>query len=166
MWLEKVFPESKITPRYALVSSVLKTTRPDKTLNSNKSNTCKSIPDALTLYDLMCKASAFKYLFIWVLRHFQHCTGHITMGSWKNRGNQYIQLVKALYCKLLTNGKQLPAFPLEAVPGTKPRPQRWEARVFPLCHRGPNAFKYVSDISLQVQLASHYLECALSSCCW
>ena len=35
------------------------------------------------------------------------------MGSWKGRGNQYIQLVKVLYCKLLTNGKQLPAFPLE-----------------------------------------------------
>ena len=25
------------------------------------------------------------------------------MGSWKDRGNQYIQLVKVLYCKLLTN---------------------------------------------------------------
>ena len=52
------------------------------------------------------------YLF-GVLRRFQHCTGHITMGSWKGRGNQYIQLVKVLYCKLLTNGKQLPVFPLE-----------------------------------------------------
>ena len=50
-------------------------------------------------------------------------------GSWKGRGNQYIQLVRVLYCKLPTNGKQLPAFPLEAVPGTEPRPQRWEARV-------------------------------------
>ena len=29
------------------------------------------------------------------------------------RGNQYIQLIKVLYCKLLTNGKQLPALPLE-----------------------------------------------------
>ena len=25
-----------------------------------------------------------------VLRRFQHCTGHITTGSWKGRGNQYI----------------------------------------------------------------------------
>ena len=41
-----------------------------------------------------------------------------------------------LYCKLPTNGKQLPAFPLEAVPGTEPQPQRWEGRVLPLCHRG------------------------------
>ena len=48
-------------------------------------------------------------------------------GSWKGRGNQYIQFVRVLYCKLPTNGKQLPAFPLEAVLGIKPRPQRWEA---------------------------------------
>ena len=62
------------------------------------------------------------------------------MGSRKGRGNQYIQFVRVLYCKLLTNSKQLPAFPLEAVLGTKPRPQRWEARVLPLCHRGPKYF--------------------------
>ena len=42
------------------------------------------------------------------------------MGSWKDRGNQYIQFVRGLYCKLPTNGKQLPAFPLEAVPGIEP----------------------------------------------
>ena len=60
---------------------------------------------------------------------FQHCTGHIMKGSWKGRENQYILFVRVLYCKLLTNGQQLPAFPLEAVPGTEPRPQRWEARV-------------------------------------
>ena len=52
------------------------------------------------------------YLF-GVLRCFQHCTGHIMTGSWKGRGNQYIQFVRVLYCKLLTSGKQLPAFPLE-----------------------------------------------------
>ena len=69
---------------------------------------------------------------IGVLRRFQHCTGHITTGSWKGRGNQYIQLVMVLYCKLPTNGKQLLAFPLESMPGTEPRPQRWEARVLPL----------------------------------
>ena len=59
------------------------------------------------------------------------------MGSWKGRGNQYIQLVKVLYCKLLSNGKQLQAFPLQVGPGTEPRPQRWEATVLPLCHCGP-----------------------------
>ena len=77
-----------------------------------------------------------------VLHCFQHCTGHITTGSWKGRGNKYIQLVKVLYCKLATNSKQLPAFPLEAVPGTEPRPQRWEARVLPLCHHGPLTGRY------------------------
>ena len=76
------------------------------------------------------------YLF-GVLRRFQPCTRHIMTGSWKGRGNQYIQIVRVLYCKLPTNGKKLPAFPLEAVPGTEPRPQRWEARVLPLCHHGP-----------------------------
>ena len=75
-----------------------------------------------------------------VLRRFQHYTGHITMGSWKGRGNQYIQFVRVLYCKLPTNDKQLPAFPLEAMPGTEPRPQRWEARVLPLFHHGPITF--------------------------
>ena len=65
------------------------------------------------------------------LRRFQHCTGHITKGSWKGRGNQYIQLVKVLYCKLPTIGKQLPAFPLEAMPGIESQPQSWEATVAP-----------------------------------
>ena len=41
-------------------------------------------------------------------------------GSWEGIGNQYIQLVKVLYCKLLTNGKQLLAFPLEVGPGRNP----------------------------------------------
>ena len=84
----------------------------------------------------------FIYLF-GVLQRFQHCTGHITMGSWKGNGNQYFQFIRVLYCKLLTNGKQLPAFPFEAVLGTEPRPQRWEARVLPLCHHG----RYPSTLS-------------------
>ena len=78
----------------------------------------------------------FIYLF-GVLHRFQHCTGHITTGSWKGRGNQYIEFARVVYCKLPTNGKQLPAFPLKAITGIEPRPQRWEARVLPLCHRGP-----------------------------
>ena len=102
------------------------------------------------------------YLFIYlfgVLRRFQHCTGHITTGSWKGRGNQYIQFVRVLYCKLLTNGKQLPAFPLEAVPGFEPQPQRWEARVLPLCHRGPFiVYKtYVSHCTFTTQRSICYL---------
>ena len=88
---------------------------------------------------ILDKSLNFIYLF-GVLRRFQHCTGHITMGSWKGRGNQYIQFItsRVQYCKLPTNGKQLPAFPLEAQTGIEPRPQRWEARVLPLCHRGPD----------------------------
>ena len=67
---------------------------------------------------------SFIYLF-GVLRRFQHCTGHITTGSWKGRGNQYIEFARVVYCKLLTNGKQLPAFPLKALTGIEPWPQRW-----------------------------------------
>ena len=65
----------------------------------------------------------FVYLFIYlfgVLCRFQHCTGHITTGSWKGRGNQYIEFARVVYCKLPTNGKQLPAFPLKAVTGIEP----------------------------------------------
>ena len=71
-----------------------------------------------------------------VLHRFQHCTGHITTGSWKGRGNQYIEFARVVYCKLPTNGKKLPAFPLTAMTGIEPRPQRWEARVLPLFYRG------------------------------
>ena len=72
----------------------------------------------------MSSISPLPYIYLFgVLRRFQHCTGHITTGSWKGRGNQYIQFVRVLYCKLPTNGKQLPAFPLEAVLGTEPRPE-------------------------------------------
>ena len=46
-----------------------------------------------------------------VLRRFQHCTGYIKMGSFVGRENQYIQLVKVLYCKLPTISKQLLTFP-------------------------------------------------------
>ena len=59
-------------------------------------------------------------LFIWGLRRFQHCTGHIMTGSWKGRGNQYIEFARVVYCKLPTNGKQLPAFPLEPLRGSNP----------------------------------------------
>ena len=42
-----------------------------------------------------CLVLVFIYLF-GILRRFQHCAGHITMGSWKGRGNQYIQFVRVL----------------------------------------------------------------------
>ena len=59
---------------------------------------------------------------------------HITTGSFMGRGNQYIQLVKFLYCKLPTNGKQLPAFILEVGPGFELPSRGWEWRMLPLCH--------------------------------
>ena len=62
------------------------------------------------------------------------------MGSLEGRGNQYIQLVKVMYCKLPTNGKQLQALPHEVGPQTVARSQRWEARVLPLCQHGPHRF--------------------------
>ena len=71
----------------------------------------------------------FIYLY-GVLRHFQHCTGHIMTGSWKGKGNQYIEFARVVYCKLPTKGKQLPAFPHKALMGIEPRPQTWEARCY------------------------------------
>ena len=65
------------------------------------------------------------------LRCFQHCTGHIMAGSFMGRGNQYIQLVKVLYCKLLTISKKLPSFQ-HRVQGLNCRRQRWETSVIPL----------------------------------
>ena len=81
------------------------------------------------------------YLF-GVLPSFQHSTGHITTGSFVGKGNQYIQLVKVLYCKLPTIGKQLPTFP-HKVWGLNRRPQRWEVSVLPVCHLGPCILLYI-----------------------
>ena len=47
------------------------------------------------LSGLVCFLMHFVYLF-GVLCHFQHCTRHITTGSWKGRGNQYIQFARVL----------------------------------------------------------------------
>ena len=65
-----------------------------------------------------------------------------------------------MYCKLPTNGKQLPAFPLKAITGIEPRPQRWEARVLPLCHRGPTVVaKEDKAMALQRSIIIHqYLD--------
>ena len=62
--------------------------------------------------------------------HSTHCIGHITTGSFMGRRNQYIQLIKVLYCKLPTNSKQLPAFPLEVGPGFELRSQRWRQECY------------------------------------
>ena len=52
--------------------------------------------------------------------------------------NQYIQLVKVLYCKLPTIGKQLPTFP-HKVQHLSHRPHWWDANVLLLCHLGPKS---------------------------
>ena len=71
-------------------------------------------------------------LFIWVLMSlWTLCIGHIMTGCFMGGGNHYIQLVKVLYCKQLTIGKQLPTFP-HRLRGLNRRPQRWEASVLPL----------------------------------
>ena len=57
------------------------------------------------------------------------------MDSFVGRGNQYIQLVKVLYCKRLTIGKQLPTFPHKVL-GLNHSPQRQEAIVLPLHSHG------------------------------
>ena len=83
--------------------------------------------------------TTFLWLLIYLfgaLHRFQHCTYHITTGSWKGRGNSTLS-VKVLYCKLPYNGKQLLAFTLEVGPGSEPQSQRWEVRVLPLCQCGP-----------------------------
>ena len=72
------------------------------------------------------------------------------MSSFVARGNQFIQLVKVLYCKLLTNGKKIPTFP-HMVQGLDCRPQRWETRV--LVCRGN---KYLLLFELFVALKSNY----------
>ena len=102
------------------------------------------------------------------LNRFQHCTGHITTGSWKGRGNLYIQFVGVLCCELPTNDKQLPAFPLEAMPGIEPRPQRWETRVLPLCHHGPSLQKLLKLLILYtcICLYTNSLSLNISLCCW
>ena len=70
--------------------------------------------------ELQIQLALFLFCLFGVLRRFQHCTGHITTGSWKGRGNQYIEFARVVHCKLPTNGKQLPAFPLEPVRGSNP----------------------------------------------
>ena len=100
-------------------------------------------------FQVICWFYLFVYLF-GVLRRFKHCTGHITTGSWKGRGN--IEFARVVYCKLPTNGKQLPAFPLKAITGIEPRPQRWEARVLPLSHRGPQVICWTLILICSIRL--------------
>ena len=67
------------------------------------------------------------------LHRFRHSTGYIRTSSFMGRGNQYIQIVKVLNCKLLTIRKQLPTL-LPRVWGLNRQPQSWEVNVLPLHH--------------------------------
>ena len=77
-------------------------------------------------------------------------------GSFMDRGKQYIELVKVLYCKLPTKGKQLPAFPLVVWPGFELRSQRWEARVLPLYHCGPCLERYIHGSCVGDRIVQYY----------
>ena len=84
------------------------------------------------LRDSECYLNILIYLFTWgFICRFQHCTGHIMAGSFVGRRNQYIQLVRVLYCKLPTIRKQLPTFPYK-LRGLNRWPQRWKVSVLPL----------------------------------
>ena len=61
----------------------------------------------------------------------------MVMESWKGTENQYIQLVKVLYHKLLTKGKQLPAFPFEVSRDSK----RWEVNSIQIGQMTENIFE-------------------------
>ena len=74
------------------------------------------------------------YLF-GALYFFQHCKGRITMVSFVGRGNQYIQMFKVLNCNLPIICKRPSTFPHKFW-GLNCRPQRWEASVLLLYHRG------------------------------
>ena len=119
----------------------------------------------ILLWVYLCVMSIHLFIYLFgVLCHFQHCTGHITMGSWKGRGNQYIEFIRVLYCKLPTKGKQLPAFPLEAMPGTKPQPQKWGAGVLPLCQCGPVMLIQTYKLKNGCNMQPSYGTCYQKSC--
>ena len=66
-------------------------------------------------------------LFIYILTSVSKLyTGHIIMASFMSRGNQYIHLVKVLYCKLQTISKKLTH---SLTWGSGFEPQRWKASV-------------------------------------
>ena len=77
---------------------------PDKIFSANQMQTSTEFSPACQLDAMSVYNSAHHFIYLFgVLLCFQHCTSHIMMGSWKGRGNKYIQLVKVLYCKLPTN---------------------------------------------------------------
>ena len=54
---------------------------------------------SVTFCSCLTDAASTEFNFFLLL---QHCICHITMDSFMGRGNQYIQLIKVLYCNMLT----------------------------------------------------------------
>ena len=108
----------------------------------------------LSASQINTKLGGFIYLF-GVLCRFQHCTGHITTGSYVGRGNQYMQLVKVLHCKLPTIGKQLPTSPHE-VQGLNRRSQRWEVSVLPKLSES-QPLEFSTSFSRDMVIRRHHL---------
>ena len=81
-----------------------------------------------------------------------------------------MQLVKVLYCKLPTNGKQVPALTFAVGLGTESLSQRWEVRVLPLCHSvSPEVApkdKNNTPVGLKISLSNILLTYARSCLHW
>ena len=43
------------------------------------------------------------------------------------------------------------------MPGTEPRPQKWEARVLQLCHRGPLEIEKQGVLQINIQVTTHMI---------
>ena len=104
----------------------------------NKTGRGRTFVEALIQPVLTRYMGLFWFIYLFgVLHRFQHCTGHITTGSWKGRGNQYIQLVSrfcTVNCRPTASNYQLS----HLRPCWEPNPGlRGGRQVLPLCHRGP-----------------------------
>ena len=93
--------------------------------NNNKGEICSSLHmqatkqrETRSCTRVSPETKLFIYLGFYVAFNTVQVISRRVVG--RARGNQYTQLVRVLYRKLPTNGKQLPAFPLEAVPGIEP----------------------------------------------
>ena len=66
---------------------------------------------SLTVLNLHQKTDPKVLYLFGILRRFQHYTGYITTGSWKGRGNQYIQFARVVYCKIADQRQATTSFP-------------------------------------------------------
>ena len=101
---------------------------------------------------------AFIYIFIW---RFYVAFNTVQVISrrvvWKGRGNQYIQFARVLYCKLPTNGKQLPAFPLKAMTRIEPQLQSGRRECYHSATVAPKGKGSTGVFSNVIQEVDHIL---------